>query len=547
MAKKISFNEDARKSIKSGLDQLANAVKVTLGPKGRTVIIERSYGGPLVTKDGVSVAKEVELEDKMENLGASLMKEVASKTADVAGDGTTTATVLAQAMVDEGTKFVAAGIDPQGLRRGIELAVETALTEIKHLAKPVAGEAIKQVASISANDKEIGETIAEAMAKVGETGVITIEEGQSFGIEVEIVEGLQFDKGYLSHYMVTNSERMEAEYADVPILITDQKISSVQILLPILEAIAATGRKDLVIIAEDVDGDALSTLVLNKLRGAFNTLAIKAPAFGDRKKAMLEDLAIVTGATLISEEVGMKLDSVKLEHLGRARKVISTKDATTIVDGAGSKEQIDARAQQIKQQISVTTSEFDREKLMERLAKLSGGVGVIKVGAASEVEMKEKKHRIEDAVSATKAAVEEGIVPGGGVALIRIQPMLTALSDRLRAEGKTAESYGAMILAHAVESPLRQIALNAGVEGAVIVDRVKKGSGNMGWNAQTMVDESDMVAAGIIDPAKVTRSAVQNAASIANMVLTTEAAIVDLPKVEPTIGAGGMGGGMGMM
>lgn len=547
MAKKISFNEDARKSIKSGLDQLANAVKVTLGPKGRTVIIERSYGGPLVTKDGVSVAKEVELEDKMENLGASLMKEVASKTADVAGDGTTTATVLAQAMVDEGTKFVAAGIDPQGLRRGIELAVETALTEIKHLAKPVAGEAIKQVASISANDKEIGETIAEAMAKVGETGVITIEEGQSFGIEVEIVEGLQFDKGYLSHYMVTNSERMEAEYADVPILITDQKISSVQILLPILEAIAATGRKDLVIIAEDVDGDALSTLVLNKLRGAFNTLAIKAPAFGDRKKAMLEDLAIVTGATLISEEVGMKLDSVKLEHLGRARKVISTKDATTIVDGAGSKEQIDARAQQIKQQISVTNSEFDREKLQERLAKLSGGVGVIKVGAASEVEMKEKKHRIEDAVSATKAAVEEGIVPGGGVALIRIQPMLTALSDRLRAEGKTAESYGAMILAHAVESPLRQIALNAGVEGAVIVDRVKKGSGNMGWNAQTMVDESDMVTAGIIDPAKVTRSAVQNAASIANMVLTTEAAIVDLPKAEPAMGAGGMGGGMGMM
>lgn len=547
MAKKISFNEDARKSIKSGLDQLANAVKVTLGPKGRTVIIERSYGGPLVTKDGVSVAKEVELEDKMENLGASLMKEVASKTADVAGDGTTTATVLAQAMVDEGTKFVAAGVDPQGLRRGIELAVETATHEIKHLAKPVAGEAIKQVASISANDKEIGETIAEAMAKVGETGVITIEEGQSFGIEVEIVEGLQFDKGYLSHYMVTNSERMEAEYADVPILITDQKISSVQMLLPILEAIAATGRKDLVIIAEDVDGDALSTLVLNKLRGAFNTLAIKAPAFGDRKKAMLEDLAIVTGATLISEEVGLKLDSVKLEHLGRARKVISTKDATTIVDGAGLKEQIDARAGQIKQQISVTSSEFDREKLQERLAKLSGGVGVIKVGAASEVEMKEKKHRIEDAVSATKAAVEEGIVPGGGVALIRIQPMLTALSDKLRAEGKSAESYGAMILAHAVEAPLRQIALNAGVEGAVIVERVKKGSGNMGWNASTMVDESDMVTAGIIDPAKVTRSAVQNAASIANMVLTTEAAIVDIAKAEPAMGGGGMGGGMGMM
>ncbi len=549
MAKNISFNEDARKALKRGIDQLANAVKVTLGPRGRNVIVERSYGGPMVTKDGVSVAKEIELEDRQENLGAELIKSVASKTADVAGDGTTTATVLAQAMVDEGLKLVTSGVDPQALRRGIERAVERAISEIKELSVPVSGhpDAIKQVATISANDAEIGEKIADAMAKVGENGVITIEEGQSFGIEVEVVEGMQFDKGYLSPYMVTNSERMEAEYENVPILVTDQKISSVQTILPILEAIAQGGRKELVIIAEDVDGEALGTLVVNKLRGAFNTLAIKAPAFGDRKKAMLADIASVTGATVVSEETGMKLDAVKMEHLGRARKVIATKDATTIVEGAGDANAVEARVAQIKRELETTSSEFEKEKLQERLAKLAGGVAVIKVGAASEVEMKEKKHRIEDAVAATKAAVEEGIVAGGGVALIRAQKGILALAEELKAKDE-AEGYGATILAKASEAPLWQIAVNAGAKGDVIVERVKASSGNAGWNASTLQDEADMMQAGIIDPAKVTRSAIQNAASIASMVITTEASITEIPKDEPVGGAGGgMPGGMGMM
>lgn len=543
MAKQITFNEDSRKALKAGIDQLANAVKVTLGPKGRNVIIDRGYGAPLVTKDGVSVAKEIELEDKLENLGAELVKEVASKTADVAGDGTTTATVLAQALVEEGMKLVSAGVDPQALRRGMEKAADKIVEEIKNLSQPVHGEAIKQVATISANDAEIGSVIAQAMDKVGENGVITIEDGQSFGIDVEVVEGMQFDRGYLSHYMVTNSERMEAEYADVPVLVTDQKISSVQDLVPILENIANTGKKDLVIIAEDIDGEALATLVVNKLRGAFNTLAIKAPAFGDRKKAMLDDIAIATGAQVISEEKGMKLDAVEMSQLGSARKVIATKDATTIVEGGGNASAVSARVEQIKREIGESTSEFDKEKLAERLAKLSGGVAVIKVGAASEVEMKEKKDRIEDAVAATKAAVEEGIVPGGGVALLRAQNVLDGLCQAVELESKD-EALGVRIVRDAIEMPLRQIATNAGAKADVVVANVKAQTGAYGYNAAVDREERDMISAGIIDPAKVTRSAVQNAVSIAVMVITTEAAITEIPKEEapaPQMPPGGMG------
>lgn len=549
MAKKITFNEEARGALQRGIDILADAVKVTLGPKGRNVIIDRGFGSPMVTKDGVSVAKEIELEDKQENLGAELIKEVASKTADVAGDGTTTATVLAQAMVREGLKLVTAGIDPQALRRGIERAVEVAVAEIKNMATPVSGDAIKQVATISANDAEIGAKIAEAMDKVGKDGVITIEEGQTFGVEVDVVEGLQFDKGYLSHYMVTNPERMEAEYADVPVLITDQKISSIQTILPILENLAKTGRKELVIIAEDVDGEALTTLVVNKLRTTFQTLAIKAPAFGDRKKAMLEDLAVVTGATVVSEERGMKLDAVEMDVLGRARRVVSTKDSTTIIEGAGKPEAIAERVAQIKRQIADTTSEFEKEKSQERLAKLAGGVAIIRVGAASEVAMKEKKHRIEDAVAATKAAVEEGIVAGGGVALIRIQPALAKLHAELEKLNKD-EAMGVAIIVRAIEYPLWQIAANAGAKGDVVVANVKAGTGNAGYNAATDTAEADMVKAGIIDPAKVTRFALQNAASIATMVITTEAAITEIPKKDDSSGGGmpsGMGGMGGMM
>lgn len=544
MAKKISFNEDARSALKSGIDQLANAVKVTLGPKGRNVIIERGFGGPMVTKDGVSVAKEIELEDKMENLGAELIKEVASKTADVAGDGTTTATVLAQAMVEEGMKLVTAGVDPQALRRGIEVAVETAVSKIEEISQPVAGkpDAIKQVATISANDAEIGGKIAEAMAKVGENGVITIEEGQSFGVDVEVVEGMQFDKGYVSPYMVTNADRMEAEYSDALILVTDQKISNVQALVPLLEALAGQGKKELVIIADDLEGEAMTTLVVNKMRGAFHSLVVKAPSFGDRKKAILQDIAIVTGATLISEEMGLKLESATLEHLGKARKVLATKDATTIVEGAGKEALVKERIAQMKKEISATASEYDREQLQKRLAKIDGGVAVIKVGAASEVEMKEKKHRIEDAVAATKAAVEEGIVPGGGTALLRVLSALDVL------KGQTAdkeESLGIELVERSFEAPLAQIAKNAGDKGDVVVERVKGQTGSYGYNAATGKDEQDMVAAGIIDPAKVTRSAVQNAASIATMVITTEAAITNLPKSDGP-SAPPMGGGMGM-
>jgi chaperonin GroEL len=523
MAKNITYSEDARKKMKEGVDKLANAVKVTLGPTGRNVIVDRGFGAPMVTKDGVSVAKEIELADKLENLGATLVKEVASKTNDVAGDGTTTATVLAQAIVADGLRVVTAGANPQALRRGLEKGVQVIVDEIKKISKKVEGDAIKQVASISANDAEIGGMIAEAMAKVTTDGVITVEEGTSFGIEVDVVEGMQFDKGYISHYMVTNQESMEAEYTDVPVLITDQKVSSIQELVPLLENIAKTGRKELVIIAEDVEGDALATIVLNKLRGAFNILAVKAPAYGDRRKAMLDDIAIVTGATVVTPEKGMKLDAIGLEVLGRARRVVATKDTTTIVEGAGDKAQIAERVSQIKTLLTQTDSDFDKEKLRERMAKLSGGVAVIRVGAASEVEMKEKKHRIEDAVAATKAAIEEGIVAGGGVALIRAKEALKTLA--LSAD----EKLGADILDRALEAPLRQIAENAGKEGGLVVEHVKNASGNMGWNALTG-DMVDMVASGIIDPAKVTRSALQNAVSVSIMIITTEAAITEIPK-----------------
>ncbi len=530
MAKNITFNEDARKKIKDGVDKLANAVKVTLGPTGRNVIVDKGYGAPMVTKDGVSVAKEIDLADKLENLGATLVKEVASKTNDVAGDGTTTATVLAQAIVADGLRVVTAGANPQALRRGLEKGAQVIVEEIKKISKPVQGDAIKQVASISANDNELGAMIAEAMSKVSTNGVITVEEGTSFGIEVDVVEGMQFDKGYISHYMVTNTERMEAEYSDVPVLITDQKISSIQELVPLLENIARTGRKELVIIADDVDGDALATVVLNKLRGAFNILAVKAPAYGDRRKSMLEDIAIVTGGTVVTPDMGMKLDSTTVEMLGRARRVVATKDTTTIVEGAGDKAKIEERVAQIKTQLAQTESEFDKEKLQERMAKLAGGVAVIRVGAASEVEMKEKKHRIEDAVAATKAAIEEGIVAGGGVALIRAKEALKTLS--LSAD----EKLGADILDRALEAPLRQIAENAGKEGGLVVEHVKKESGNVGWNAMTG-EMVDMVATGIIDPAKVTRSALQNAVSVAIMIITTEAAITEIPKEEKAMPA----------
>lgn len=542
MAKQILFNEDARHAIKRGVDKLANAVKVTLGPRGRNVVLDRGYGAPTVTKDGVTVAKEIELEDKYENLGAEMVKEVATKTNDAAGDGTTTATVLAQALVAEGLKNVTAGVNPQVLRRGIEKGVEAIVAELKNIAKPVEGDAIQHIASISANDDEIGKTIAEAMRKVGDNGVISVEEGQSFGIELETVDGMQFDKGYLSPYMVTNPERMEAEYEDPYILITDKKISSVEDLLPALEKVAQAGRKEIVIIAEDVDGQALATLVVNKLRGAFSALAVKAPGFGDRRKAILADIAALTGGKVVSEEVGMKLDKVELNDLGRARKVISTKDLTVIVDGKGEASAIAARIAQIKNEIETTTSDYDKEKLQERVAKLSGGVAVIKVGAASEVEMKEKKHRIEDAVAATKAAIEEGIVPGGGVALLRAAKVL----DNLVFEND--EKVGIDILRRAVVEPIYIIAENAGKDGSVVVSKVKELEGGYGYNADKNEYE-DLVASGVIDPAKVTRCALQNAASIAIMILTTEAVVTDIPKPEShdhSAGAGGMGGGMGM-
>ena len=531
-AKQILYAEHCRHALRRGVDKLANAVKVTLGPKGRNVVIDKGYGAPTITKDGVTVAKEITLEDKFENLGAELVKEVASKTNEVAGDGTTTATLLAQSIVDEGMKAVAAGVNPVALKRGIDRAVVAVVEGLKAISKEIKTHAeIEQVASISANDKEIGKQIAEAMKEVSKEVkdikeiVITVEEAQTFGLSREVVKGMRFDRGYVAPYMVTDATRMEAEYTDPYILLTDRKVSSVEEILPLLEKLIAAGRKDLVIIAEDIDGQALTTLVLNKLRGTFNTLAVKAPGFGDRRKEMLEDIAVLTGGRVISEDVGLKLENVELADLGRSRKVVSTKDATTIIEGKGLEAKVKERVVQLKTLMAAADSEFDKEKLQERLAKLAGGVAVIKVGAATETEMKEVKQRIEDAVAATKAAVEEGIVVGGGVAYVRVLPVL----NKLIAEGD--EKVGINILKKALTSPVRQIAENAGQDGSVTLEELKKVSGNTGYNAAEDRWE-DLVAAGIIDPTKVTRIALQNAASIAALLLTTEAAIADAPKKE---------------
>ncbi len=544
MAKQILFGEAARVAMKNGVDILANAVKVTLGPRGRNVVLDKGYGSPIITNDGVTIAKEIELKNKYENIGADIVKEVASKTNDVAGDGTTTATLLAQSIIGEGLKNVAAGASPVMLKRGIETAVAEVVKFLKtKLAKPVTTrEEIAQVASVSSKDPEIGGTIADIIDKVGKEAVITVEESQAFGLTAEIVEGMQFDRGFISHYMVTNTERMESVYTDPMILITDRKISAVADIVPLLEKISQSGKRDLVIIADEIEGDALATLVVNKLRGVFNTLAIKSPGFGDRKKELLEDIAIVTGGTVISEEKGMKLDAVDLTMLGKAHKIVATKENTTIVGGKGKKATIEARATQLRAQLTKTTSSFDKEKLQERVAKLTGGIAVIKVGAATEVEQKEKQHRTEDAVQATKAAMEEGIVAGGGVALVRA---LTALKT-LKAENED-EQTGIEIIRRALEEPLRQIAFNAGKEGSVVIAEVMKGKDSFGYNAES--DEyGDMIKWGIVDPVKVTRSALQNAASAAAMFLTTEAVITDLPepeKPQPPMG-GGMGGMGGM-
>ena len=524
-AKQLAFDAEARRALERGVNAVANAVKVTLGPKGRNVVLEKKYGSPVITKDGVTVAKEIELADPYENMGAQLCREVASKTNDVAGDGTTTATVLAQAMVLEGLKNVAAGANPILLKRGIDKAVEAAVAEIKRLAIPVERkEDIAHVASIAGNDREIGELVADAMEKVGKDGVITVEEAKGTTTKVEVVEGMEFDKGYISPYFVTNPETMEAVLEEPFILIHEKKISNVHDLLPLLEKVVQAGRP-LLIIAEDVEGEALATLVVNKIRGTLNVAAVKAPGFGDRRKAMLEDIAILTGGTFISEDLGTKLENVTLDMLGQARRVRITKEETTIVEGKGDKKAVAGRIEVIKKQIEETDSDYDREKLQERLAKLAGGVAVIQVGAATETELKEKKHRVEDAVHATRAAVEEGIVPGGGTTLINIIPAL----DKVQAEGD--EAVGVNIVRRALTEPLRQIATNAGLEGSVIVERVKNEKPGIGFNAVTEQFE-DMVKAGIVDPAKVTRTALQNAASIAGMLLTTEALISEIPKKE---------------
>ncbi|MDQ1481725.1 MAG: chaperonin GroEL [Actinomycetota bacterium] len=537
MPKQIAYDEHARRSLEAGMNKLADAVRVTLGPKGRNVVLEKKWGAPTITNDGVSIAKEIDLEDPFEKIGAELVKEVAKKTDDVAGDGTTTATVLAWAMVREGLRNVAAGANPMVLKQGIEAAVITAVDSIKSLSKKVETDpaAIANVAAISAADKEIGQMIAEALEKVGKDGVITVEESQTFGMELDLVEGMRFDKGYISPYFVTDPERMEAVLDDPYILLAANKISAVKDMLPVLEKVMQGGRS-LVIIAEDVEGEALATLVVNKIRGTFKSVAIKAPGFGERRKAMLQDIAILSGGQVVSEEVGLKLETVGLELLGRARKVVVTKDETTIVEGSGTKSDVQGRITQIRNEIDNTDSDYDREKLQERLAKLSGGVAIIKVGAATEVELKEKKHRIEDAVQTTKAAVEEGVVPGGGVALLRAQAKVLELATTL--EGDVAT--GAKIVARALEEPLKQIAVNAGMEGGVIVEKVKALKGSHGLNASTNEYE-DLVKAGVIDAAKVTRSALQNAASIAALFLTTEAVVADKPEKE---GAGGMPGGM---
>ena len=543
MAKQILFDEEARRALGRGVDALANAVKVTLGPKGRNVVLEKKFGAPTITNDGVTIARDIELEDPFENMGAQLVKEVATKTNDIAGDGTTTATLLAQAMIREGMRNVVAGANPMIIKKGIDDAVKALVEEIKSKAKKIEGKAdIAQVATISSANAETGELIAEAMEKVGKDGVITVEESKSMATNLSVVEGMQFDRGYISPYLVTDTDKMEAVLDDPYILITDRKISAIADILPILEQVVKAG-KQLAIIAEDIDGEALTTIVVNKLRGTFKALAVKAPGFGDRRKAMLEDIAILTGGTVISEELGRKLDSVTIEDLGRARQIRSTKEETTIVDGMGDKDKIAARVAQIKKQIAETTSDFDKEKLQERLAKLAGGVAVIEIGAATEVEMKDKKYRIEDALNATRAAVEEGIVAGGGTTFIDILPAL----DKIQVEGD--EKVGVNIVRRAIEEPVRQIADNAGLEGSVVVENVKKAGSGIGFNALKN-EYVDMIKAGIVDPAKVTRSALQNAASIASMVLTTETLVADKPEEKaaaPAAGAPGMGGMPGMM
>lgn len=546
MAKQIKFDEQARRQLKKGVDKLADAVRVTLGPRGRNVVLDKGFGSPEITNDGVTIAKEIELENKFENIGAEIVKEVASKTNDLAGDGTTTAAVLTQAIVDQGLKNVTAGANPLALKKGVEKGIEAVIESLKKMSKAVAGKAeIAQVATISAEDSEVGDLIAEVIQQIGKNGVITVEESQTFGLSKEVVKGMRFDKGYISPYMITNADKMQAEYDDPYILITDKKISSINEILPVLEKITQGGKKDVVLIAEELDGDALATLVVNKLRGTFNALAVKAPGFGDRRKEMLEDLAILTGAQVISEEVGLKLENTELKMLGRARKVIADKENTTIVDGKGNKANIENRVDQIKAELSRSDSDFDKEKLQERLAKLAGGVAVIKVGAATEAEQKYKQAKIEDALAATKAAVAEGIVPGGGVALIR------TLKDLDEVKIKGDAKIGLTILKRALEEPLRQIAANAGQDGSVVVNEVKKNKGGYGYNADKNKYQ-DLFEAGIIDPVKVTRSAVENAASAAAMLLTTECAITDLPDKKDTPPAmsggmpGGMPGGMGM-
>jgi len=530
MAKQIKYSEEARKKLKTGVDKLADAVKVTLGPKGRNVVLDKGFGAPTITNDGVTIAKEIELEDKTENLGAEIVKEVAEKTNDVAGDGTTTAVVLAQSIIAEGLKNVTAGANPLALRTGIEKGVDKVVEFLKKISKKISTkEEMAQVATISAEDKEIGDLIAEVMQEVGKDGVITVEESKAFGIQKEIVRGLQFDRGYISPYMVTDAERMESVFEDPYILVTDKKISSIQEILPVLEKLAQTGKKELVILADEVEGEALATLVVNKLRGIFNTLAVKTPGFGDRKKEMLQDIAVVTGAEVISEEVGLKLENIELKQLGQARRVVATKENTTVVEGRGEKEKIDARIRQIKKELGATESDFDKEKLQERLAKLVGGVAVIKVGAATELEQKIKQYKTEDAMNATRAAVEEGIVPGGGVALIRA--ILTL--NELKLEGD--ELTGLNILRRVLESPIRQISQNAGIDGAVVVQKVKEGQEGFGFNAQTMKYQ-DLMQTGIVDPTKVVRSALQNAASAASMLLTTEAVVVEKPEKRKEIG-----------
>ena len=534
MSKILKFDDDARRSLEAGVNKLADAVKVTIGPKGRNVVLDKKFGAPTITNDGVSIAREIELEDPFENMGAQLVKEVATKTNDIAGDGTTTATVLAQALVREGLRNVAAGANPMGVKRGIESAVGAAVDSIASISKEIDEKSeIAQVAAISAADPQIGEVIADAIDKVGKDGVVTVEESNTFGLDLEFTEGMQFDKGFLSPYFVTDPERQEAVLEDPYILFANSKISSVQDLLPVLEKVMQSG-KPMLIIAEDVEGEALATLVVNKIRGTFASAAVKAPGFGERRKAMLQDMAILTGGQVIAEEVGLKLDSTTLDLLGRARKVVINKDDTTIVEGAGSHEDVAGRIAQIKAEIDNTDSDWDREKLQERLAKLSGGVAVVKVGAATEVELKEKKHRIEDALSATRAAIEEGVVAGGGTALVRAKPSVASVVEKLEGDEQT----GARIVLHALDAPARLIADNAGLEGAVIVQQLEKESGNTGLNAATG-EFTDLMAAGVIDPAKVTRAALQNAASIAALLLTTECLVADKPEE-----GGGMGGGM---